>query len=167
MFSYLCITKSTVKILKHSSIDWMMCIFFYFYFKENTMVNLSIGWIQLERNYHCGKAWSIDRISGSKEALYCAHRWTVLDIPIKSNNNYYCIWNLRSRNFQFFFLWETNSIFYSVWERNRNHIKTFWIEYTKKNIEIRLLWIALVQNMFSSVSVSSLKIKLVHKTKIN
>lgn len=50
------------------------------------MEKLSIGWIQLARSYRYGKAWSIDRTFGSKDALCYAHHWTVLDIPIKTFN---------------------------------------------------------------------------------
>lgn len=83
----------------------------------NIMVNLSIGWIQLERNCRCGRAWSIGQISGSKDVLYYVHRWTVLQIPIKQ------IWNLKSA-------WHSNS-WHNWWQCERNR-KFYWVKQTSK-----------------------------------
>ena len=47
------------------------------------MGNQWTGWTQLERNCHCGKAWSIDRTFGWKVVSFYVRHWKALQIPTK------------------------------------------------------------------------------------
>lgn len=59
--------------------------------QENIMGNQWTGWTRLERNCHCGKAWSIDRTSGWRAVSFYVRHLKALRIPTK-NGHATCIY---------------------------------------------------------------------------